>query len=416
MQPILEVSVENFLSFKKSTLKLGSLNVLLGPNGAGKTNFLNIFQFLGDVARQDLTPAIDRLGGFRDVHFRGSVSGRETHISIRGLITEHASVRAPDQYSLSFWEMRVRARPILGQEPNDHETRRYVSREETIVLKRTQGRGRRITLKGNTAQVLPIRSSGSGNEAEKRSVSVQGQSSGLSTLRKLGEEYGASQVEALAQVFETLRLFEVDVESVRRPARSASPSHLAPNGSNVAHFLQWLAHSHTSVFEKLCDDVRFVLPSFEEFQFVRIGGADEAVRMDIKERHLTGSTPLARASYGTIRAIALFAMLHDPNPPRLTCLEEIDHGFHPHALDRLVERLREASARTQIIVATHSPALINRLEPAELIIFERDGENGATRILDLDPAQMAEMERVSGYRMGELWFSGALGGGLDQEG
>lgn len=108
-------------------------------------------------------------------------------------------------------------------------------------------------------------------------------------------------------------------------------------------------------------------------------------------------------------------MLHDPNPPRLTCLEEIDHGFHPHALDRVVERLREASERTQIIVATHSPALVNRLEPGELIIFERDPNTGATRIADLDPARARKMEQESGYRMGELWFSGILGGGLGQE-
>lgn len=70
--PYLTVSVENFLSFRKSEVKLGSLNVLVGPNGAGKTNFLKIFQFLGDVARLDLIPAIDGLGGFDELRFRAS--------------------------------------------------------------------------------------------------------------------------------------------------------------------------------------------------------------------------------------------------------------------------------------------------------------------------------------------------------
>ena len=136
------------------------------------------------------------------------------------------------------------------------------------------------------------------------------------------------------------------------------------------------------------------------------------MRVDIRERALTGLTPLGAASFGTIRAIALFAMLHDPNPPKLTCLEEIDHGLHPHALDRIVDRLREASERTQIIVATHSPALVNRLRTEELIVAERDPDTGATNLFRPDPKRIAKLSADTGYRLGELWFSGALGGSL----
>ncbi|MBM4394608.1 MAG: ATP-binding protein [Deltaproteobacteria bacterium] len=57
-------------------------------------------------------------------------------------------------------------------------------------------------------------------------------------------------------------------------------------------------------------------------------------------------TPLANASYGTIRALAILALLYDPNPPLLTCMEEIDHGLHPHVFDRLVELMRQASRHT----------------------------------------------------------------------
>lgn len=411
MRTILTVEIENFLSFRKSEVTLAPLNVLVGPNGAGKTNFLKIFQFLGDVARLDLIPAIDSFGGFDEMHFRGAGASASVRINLRGLVTEHASERAPDEYELSFHERPFRfRRPSTDTAAIAPVVRRLVSRSEKILLKRTAGRGRRITLQGGSAQFAPLRA-----DKEGPRVSVQAQSAGLNTLRKLGDEYGASQVEALAQVFENLRLFEVNVVNVRQPSRAASPSHLAPDGSNVAYFLRWLSLEHPTVFDRLCDDIKFVLPGFDEFRFVPVGGSDDAIRLDIKERHLVGPTSLARASFGTIRAIALFAMLHDPAPPRLTCLEEIDHGFHPHALDRIVERLREASKRTQIIVATHSPALVNRVEPSELIIFERDANTGATRIVELDPAQARKMEEESGYRMGELWFSGILGGGLGQD-
>jgi len=232
-------------------------------------------------------------------------------------------------------------------------------------------------------------------------------------IRKLGDEYGAHQVGALAQVFESLRLFEVDVDRVRLPSNPENPSRLSDNAGNLAAHLLWLSREHEQVFAQICDDVRYVLPSFLEFRFTEFGGGDNSVRLDFSERHLTGYTPLSRASYGTIRAIALFTMLNDPDPPRLTCLEEVDHGLHPHALDRLVERLRDASGRTQVIVATHSPALVNRISEDELVIFERNNDDGGTRIVDLTPAQIAEMKRVSGFGLGELWFSGSLGGTLD---
>jgi predicted ATPase len=401
---VLEVSASNFLSFREIKVTLNPLSVLVGPNGAGKTNFLRIFQFLGDVARSDLVPAIDRLGGIGQIQFRNETPAPTVTLSLHGVITENASIKAQDEYSLSFRERRFRSARL------EH-VRRLVDREETILIKRTKGRGRRITLSGHKFQIAPFgESSKPAKTNEERSLSVQSESSGLNTIRKLGDEYGAHQVEALAQAFESMRLFDVNVDKVRTPARTVSSSYLEDDAGNLAAYLHWLSEEHKAIFDRVCEDISFVLPSFEEFRFTKIGGADEGVRLDFKERHLTGHTPLARASFGTIRAIALFAMLNDPNPPRLTCLEEVDHGLHPHALDRLVDRLREAAERTQIIVATHSPALVNRIKEDEIIIFERDPETGATRIVDLSPEEISRMKKVSGFELGELWFSGSLGG------
>jgi predicted ATPase len=96
----------------------------------------------------------------------------------------------------------------------------------------------------------------------------------------------------------------------------------------------------------------------------------------------------------------------------LTCVEELDHGFHPYVFDRLVERLREASERTQFLIATHSPTLVNRLRADELIVCERDPQTGASRIPAIDSEKVRAMEqRAQGrLRLGELWFTGSLGG------
>lgn len=108
-------------------------------------------------------------------------------------------------------------------------------------------------------------------------------------------------------------------------------------------------------------------------------------------------------------------MLYDPQPPALTCVEEIDHGLHPQALELIVERMREASARTQFIVATHSPALVDRLEPHEFIVCDRD-EDGASIIPALTTAEIQTIVAETGDQpLGELWFSGVLGGDLTED-
>jgi predicted ATPase len=93
-------------------------------------------------------------------------------------------------------------------------------------------------------------------------------------------------------------------------------------------------------------------------------------------------------------------------------VEEIDHGLHPYALDRIVERLRSATRKTQLLLATHSPALVNRLEPEELIVCERDPSTGASRIPAIDPAEVKAVASKDDLGLGELWFSGTLGGVL----
>ena len=61
-------------------------------------------------------------------------------------------------------------------------------------------------------------------------------------------------------------------------------------------------------------------------------------------------------------------------------------------------------------MATHSLAFVNRLEPHELIVCERDRETGESHIPAIDPETVREMRDASELRLGELWFSGSLGG------
>ncbi|MGV9268657.1 AAA family ATPase [Kitasatospora sp. NPDC003701] len=421
---LLRLEVENFRSLQRISLPLGDLTVLVGPNGVGKSNVLQVFRFLSDIINSDLDPALSSRGGFDELAFWGGERPPTTmRIGLQARWTSHASAAAPDEYELTI-RRRSDKRVAEGF---------TISRSESFRFKRTKGRGRRITVSGEEALVTDIAADSQGrlDDSGERSLGISKLSSGLSTLPRLAAAEGGEEVATMARGLSSFRVFDVDVTAARRPNRVARilvnrdtgreirirtsprgrPVELADDAGNLALFLVDLS-SDLVIWERLIDDARTVLPNLEDIQFTSFGGAAQYVSVDLIERGLRRPTPLADASFGTVRLLSLLAMLYDPAPPALTCVEELDHGLHPQALELLVERLREASERSQFIVTTHSPALVDRLEPEEFVVCERD-QNGASLIPSLSTEEVHSIRAASeGLPLGELWFTGALGGGL----
>lgn len=397
-----ELRVENFRSLRKVTIPLGPLNVMVGANGAGKSNVLEVVRFLADVIRTDLEPALASRNGFEALVFRGGGHRPATmKIGIKASWTRHGHEGAPDEY-----ELRVTDRAD-----------RPATRQESFTFKRTAGRGRRITITGERAVFIDVEADGSQTEAG--GIGLERFSSGLSTLSRLAEpelrnEEGDREPARVAESLASLRVFEVDVAAARlasrMPRRGREP--LDDGAANLAAFLLALRSRAPVAWETLRDDARAVLPQLEDLDVEYPSGATREVVVVLHERGLRQPTQLGDASYGTIRLLALLALVHDPDPPAMTCVEEIDHGLHPQALELLVTRLREASTRTQFLIATHSPALADRLRPAELIVCERLPD-GSSHIPAMSTSRMEEVVRASDDEpLGELWFSGALGGDL----
>lgn len=393
-RPLLRIKAKNFRSLRDVDVELQPLNVLVGPNEAGKSNFLDLIEFLGDSARLDLAEALQMRGGMERVRYRGVENPGAVSIHVSANVTRYSSVNAPDEYDLSFSSRRL------------SEGRTVLIRNEEFAFKRTQGRGRRITVKGDQAEFID---EGGASKLERRSLSLRKDSLALSTLQRLPPKQGGAEVDKFARLFTSFRVFNVDVSKARMPGRLAGGA-IRPDASNLASALSSLVENE-EIFSDLVEDARAMIPGFEGIEFAHEGGAAPTFAVKIIEKGLRDSTYLADASFGTVRLLSLLALLYDPHPPSLTCIEEIDHGLHPYVFDLLVERLREASTRTQLLIATHSPALVNRLDPAELLVTER-GPDGATRIPAISTEAIREKERATDglLGLGELWFTGTLGG------
>ena len=125
-----------------------------------------------------------------------------------------------------------------------------------------------------------------------------------------------------------------------------------------------------------------------------------------RERGLSHPFYAHQLSEGTLRYLWLTTLLQSPNLTALTLIDEPEVSLHPELLSLLVDQLREASNRSQIVVATHSDTLIRFLEPKEVVVFDSD-EDSMTKLTRADELDLDDW--LKDYSLDELWRNGRLG-------
>ena len=191
--------------------------------------------------------------------------------------------------------------------------------------------------------------------------------------------------------------------SLRRPRPADLPEdRLLPDAKNLAMVLNRIQHGGDG--RRFDDLLKRFFPRFERMTTLVSGGT---VQFYLHEAGFSSPIPPARLSDGTIRFVALLATLLSPAPPPLVCIEEPELGLHPDAVALLAELLVEASERMQLVVTTHSDALVSALtgQPDAVVACERPG--AGTELRRLDPERLAHW--LEQYQLGDLWRMGELG-------
>lgn len=116
--------------------------------------------------------------------------------------------------------------------------------------------------------------------------------------------------------------------------------------------------------------------------------------------------PADQMSEGLLYYLA-FAVLPHLAPTALLLVEEPENGLHPARIAEVMRVLRAISEKTQVIIATHSPLVVNELRPEEVTVVTRSPETG-TKATPIQTTPGFE-ERAKVYALGELWLSYANG-------
>lgn len=118
----------------------------------------------------------------------------------------------------------------------------------------------------------------------------------------------------------------------------------------------------------------------------------------------------ARVSGGTLRALRVLAALADSEGAESSLLVALEHpetGLFPADCGVLLDALRDASGRAQVIVTTHSASLLDSYDlPRDTILAVSSGE-GITSFGPLDDAARQAIQ-LGTYTPGELLRLGQL--------
>jgi predicted ATPase len=367
------IKLTNLLSFREAELELRALNLLIGPNASGKSNLIAAIGLL-KAAPENLEAAILRGGGARQWIRKGLHTA-----NIGARITGRDG--SPLSYSLQF----------SGQDASYRLVEKLTSSDTgRVYFHRT----------GNSATIHRAQ--------EERPVEarIEDVKSLFAVFRDPLDGTPITQTGQTLGEIEIFREFNTSVNSTLRNGVAAGnqKGFLYEGGGNLALVLQELDFRVT--LSRLNEYLKRFWQDAEAIRFRIEGGI---VQIYVKERGIEEPIPALRLSDGTLKYLCLMAILLHPEPPPLICIEEPELGLHPDALIIVADALKEASTRCQLIITTHSEALVSAFsdDPESVVVCER-GADGSTQFRRLDANALDEW--LADYRLGELWRKGEIGG------
>jgi predicted ATPase len=371
---IKKITVQNFFSFgAEQTIELNAdTNILVGINGTGKSNFIKAIRLLKEGIK----------GNFEKLfsHQWGGFSGVENLIN-------------PDALEIKLSYCFDKLSLERGLKIND------VGAD--IIYNVT------IQKKGLSNYLL-FEEIFCGDYYFKVMYSddINSKELQLSYLKVISHPTPFFLKQAIEQI-SNYDYFDTSFDGIlRQLSPYYSESKLLSNGRNLTALLSYLNGNSVKAFDKIIEEFKNVNSNFKELVFTTpIAGKS---LMSLKEKNLDRAITIEHISDGTLRYLLLLSIFYNPNRGSIVCIDEPEAGLHPDMINGIARGIKYAAQNgTQMIVATHSPLLLNAFELEDLKIFEKDEDN-QTVVKTVSEDDFPDWEGE--FLTGQMWLRGELGG------
>ncbi len=230
---------------------------------------------------------------------------------------------------------------------------------------------------------------------------------GLHNFGLLGTQSDVPQVIELARRLSPARFVRLYADSLRQPTAlvlDGDPVRfLDERGLGLPAIYDVIINHNVEAFLKILAEVRRLFPSVARLGLKNVSSSQKVMEVTLHgERRISANA----MSEGLLYYLA-FAALPYLEPASVILVEEPENGLHPARIAEVMRVLREVSKTTQVLIATHSPLVINEMKPEEVSVVTRPPEKG-TQVTRIDKSPDFE-DRAKVYALGELWLSYADG-------
>lgn len=385
-----EISIKGFRRLADVQLELRPLSVLIGANGIGKTSVLDVFSLLASSAQGSLNVAISELSGLASLITYDRAEELEFGISME------VSEPKPLHYL-------IRIKPLGAA---------YVIDEEVLSQEKQAIRdgpfkhidSRRADVRYYNAGHLRTGSSGLARSPVRPTWEHSPYETSLSQVPKMFQE----PEDFRRRLASSIVYHALNVET-RSPVRLPQPMRPAAlpgkNGEDLVSCLFNLREADRDRFEAVEDTLRAAYPGFERLDFPPVAAGTLA--MTWRDRNFSRPFYTNQLSEGMLRFLWLATLLQIPDLTTVTLIDEPEVSLHPELLNLLADLFREASRRTQLVVATHSDRLVRFLKPEEVVVMDAT-EDGMAKLTWADKLDLEEW--LAEYSLDEVWSRGLMGG------
>ena len=387
---IRRIRVTNFKSFRDLEVELGKFNVLIGANASGKSNFIRIFEFLRDIINHGLDNAISMQGGTEylknvnigisenfsleivpDQEFRRLLGTKEKgFIGMKAYETICKFVlkfkkKGPgfeiieDKVTQRFNVVRIERKKRKIEE------KEKIGQGEIILSSNVRGR---IKVDLNLPEGLPIK------KDDIFPLFLREEKLKLRTL--LIEHPLHFFSPPLFHFFSNaFGIYDFDPKLPKKAVPITGKMELEENGENLAIVLKNILENKENE-RKLSNLVKALLPFVNKLDIEKF--ADKSLLFKLEEIYAQKQyLPAPLISDGTINMSALVIALYFEEKP-LTIIEEPERNIHPFLISSVVEMMKEASQKKQIIVTTHNPEIVRHADLESILLISRDKEGFST--------------------------------------
>ena len=391
MNQIERISIEGFRRLTSIDVEMRPLTVLIGSNGVGKTSFMDALTLVSQSALGKLQHQLSELGGLSDLLTRQVEEepfGAET---LKFDLT--CSVTVPKKPVRRVQQNFKYSLSIRGTSHS------YLITTEKLLNESTTPVSSLIV----GGKIQPVQYYDDSSDVVEPTWDYNPSETALSQVPKTF----VMQERVRSFVAQSSRFGPIDVApraSIRFPQSLRPVTMPGDDGEDIVSYLYTLRENHPQQFRTIEDTIAAAFPDFERLGFPPVAAG--VLAMTWKDKNYTTPLYMNQLSEGTLRFLWLVSLLQSPDLPAITLIDEPEVSMHPELLSLLAQLLREASERSQIIVATHSDRLVRFLKPSEVLVM--DSEDGYAKMTWADTMDIDHW--LKDYSLDEIWQMGQIGG------